>query len=106
MTLDNYATHKHPAVKAWVQAHPRLQLHFTPTSSPWLNLVERWFRELTGKALRTGVLHCVPDLIASIEEYMKVHNNEPKPLVWTATAESILTKVRRGRVALDQAVSQ
>jgi transposase len=106
MILDNYATHKHPAVKAWMQAHPRFQLHFTPTSSSWLNLVERWFRELTGKALRRGVFHSVPDLIASIEEYMKVHNNEPKPLVWTATAESILTKVRRGRVALDQAVSQ
>jgi len=106
MILDNYATHKHPAVKAWMKAHPRFQLHFTPTSSSWLNLVERWFRELTGKALRRGVFHSVPDLIASIEEYMKVHNNEPKPLVWTATAESILTKVRRGRVALDQAVSQ
>jgi transposase len=106
MILDNYATHKHPAVKAWMRAHPRFQLHFTPTSSSWLNLVERWFRELTGKGLRRGVFHSVPDLIASIEEYMKVHNNEPKPLVWTATAESILTKVRRGRVALDQAVSQ
>jgi transposase len=106
MILDNYATHKHPAVKAWMQAHPRIQLHFTPTSSSWLNLVERWFTELTGKALRRGVFHSVPDLIATIEEYMKIHNNEPKPLVWTATAESILTKVRRGRVALDQAVSQ
>jgi transposase len=106
MILDNYATHKHKDVKAWLAKHPRFQLHFTPTSSSWLNLVERWFRELTGKALRRGVFHSVPDLIASIEEYMKVHNNEPKPLVWTATAESILTKVRRGRVALDQTVSQ
>jgi transposase len=106
MILDNYATHKHKDVKAWLVTHPRFQLHFTPTSSSWLNLVERWFRELTGKALRRGVFHSVPDLIASIEEYMKVHNNEPKPLVWTATAESILTKVRRGRVALNQTVSQ
>jgi transposase len=106
MILDNYATHKHQDVKDWLVKHPRFQLHFTPTSSSWLNLVERWFRELTGKALRRGVFHSVPDLIASIEEYMKVHNNEPKPLVWTATAESILTKVRRGRVALNQAVSQ
>jgi transposase len=106
MILDNYATHKHQDVSDWLVKHPRFQLHFTPTSSSWLNLVERWFRELTGKALRRGVFHSVPDLISSIEEYMKVHNNEPKPLVWTATAESILTKVRRGRVALDQAVSQ
>jgi transposase len=106
MILDNYATHKHQDVKDWLVKHPRFQLHFTPTSSSWLNLVERWFRDLTGKALRRGVFHSVPDLIASIEEYMKVHNNEPKPLVWTATAESILTKVRRGRVALDQAVTQ
>jgi transposase len=106
MILDNYATHKHQDVLAWLAKHPRFQLHFTPTSSSWLNLVETWFRELTSKALRRGVFHSVPDLIASIEEYMKVHNNEPKPLVWTATAESILTKVRRGRVALNQAVSQ
>ncbi len=69
-------------------------------------MVERWFWELNGKAFRRGVFHSVPDLIASIEEFMKVHNNEPKPLVWTATAESILTKVRRGRAALNQAVSQ
>ena len=68
--------------------------------------VERWFRELTDKAIRRGVFHSVPDLITAIEKYMEVHNNEPKPLVWTATAESILTKVRRGRVALNQAVSQ
>ena len=106
MILDNYATHKHPAVKAWMAAHPRFHLHFTPTSSSWLNLVERWFRELTDKALRRGVLHSVPDLIASIEKYMDVHNESPKPFVWTATTESILTKVRRGRVALSQTVSQ
>ena len=106
MILDNYATHKHPAVKAWLAAHPRFHLHFTPTSSSWLNLVERWFRELTDKALRRGVFHSVPDLIASIEKYMDVHNESPRAFVWTATAESILTKVRRGRVALNQAVSQ
>jgi transposase len=106
MILDNYATHKHPSVKAWMAAHPRFHLHFTPTSSSWLNLVERWFRELTDKALRRGVFHSVPDLIASIEKYMDVHNESPRPFVWTATAESILTKVRRGRVALNQAVSQ
>ena len=106
MILDNYATHKHKDVLVWLAKHPRFHLHFTPTSSSWLNLVERWFRELTDKAIRRGVFHCVPDLITAIEKYMKVHNDEPKPLVWTATAESILTKVRRGRVALNQAVSQ
>jgi transposase len=106
MILDSYATHKHKDVVAWLAKHPRFQLHFTPTSSSWLNLVERWFRELTGRALRRGVFHSVPDLIAAIEKYMKVHNNEPKAFVWTATAESILTKVRRGRVALNQTVSQ
>ena len=106
MILDNYATHKHKDVVAWLAKHPRFQLHFTPTSSSWLNLVERWFRDLSGKALRRGVFHSVPDLIAAIEKYMQVHNIEPKAFVWTATAESILTKVRRGRVALNQAVSQ
>ena len=105
MILDNYGTHKHPAVKAWLAAHPRFHLHFTPTSSSWLNLVERWFRELTDKALRRGVFHSVPGLIASIEKYMDVHNENPKPFVWTATADDILTKVARGRVAL-QAVNQ
>jgi DDE superfamily endonuclease len=106
MILDSYATRKHPDVKVWLTKHPRFHVHFTSTSSSWLNLVERWFRELTDKAIRRGVFHSVPDLIATIEKYMEVHNNEPKPLVWTATAESILTKVRRGRVAPSQPVSQ
>jgi transposase len=106
MILDNYATHKHPDVKSWLVKHPQFHLHFTPTSSSWLNLVERWFRELTDTAIRRGVFHSVPDLIAAIEKYMQVHNDEPKLLVWTATAESILTKVRRGRVAHGQPVSQ
>ena len=106
MILDNYATHKHKDVLAWLVKHPRFHLHFTPTSSSWLNLVERWFRELTDKAIRRGVFHSVPDLITAIEQYMEIHNDEPKPLSWTATAESILTKVRRGGVALNQAVSQ
>lgn len=100
LILDNYATHKHPNVKAWLVKHPRFHLHFTPTSSSWLNLVERWFRELTDKALRRGAFHSVPDLIAAIEDYLIAHNNQPRPLVWTATAENILTKVARGRVAL------
>jgi transposase/transposase-like protein len=105
LICDNYATHKHPAVKAWLAKHPRFHMHFTPTSSSWLNLVERWFRELTDKALRRGVFHSVPDLIAKIEEYLDAHNEDPKPFIWTATAEDILAKVARGRVAL-QAVNQ
>ena len=105
LICDNYATHKHPDVKAWLAKHPRFHMHFTPTSSSWLNLVERWFRELTDKALRRGVFHSVPDLITKIEEYLAAHNHDPKPFIWTATAEDILTKVTRGRVAL-QAVNQ
>jgi transposase len=100
MILDNYATHKHPDITAWLDKHPRFSLHFTPTSSSWLNLVERWFRELTDKALRRGVFHSVPDLIAKIEDYLDATNTDPTPFVWTATAESILAKVARGRVAL------
>ncbi len=102
---DNYATHKHPEVRAWLDTHPRFHMHFTPTSSSWLNLVERWFRELTDKALRRGAFHSVPDLIAKIETYLAAHNNQPKPFIWTATADDILAKVARGRVAL-QAVNQ
>lgn len=105
LILDNYATHKHANAKTWLARNPRFHLHFTPTSSSWLNLVERWFRELTDKALRRGVFHSVPDLIEAVEAYLDSHNDEPKPLIWTATAESILEKVARGRVAL-QTVNQ
>jgi transposase len=102
LIVDNYATHKHEDVRTWLDKHPRFHLHFTPTSSSWLNLVERWFRELTDKALRRGVFHSVPDLVASIQEYIDAHNDDPKPYVWTATAESILAKVARGRIALEK----
>jgi transposase len=105
LILDNYATHKHANVKAWLAKHPRFHLHFTPTSSSWLNLVERWFRDLTDKAIRRGVFHSVPDLIAAIEGYLQANNNDPKPFIWTATADAILEKVRRGRVALTQTAS-
>jgi transposase len=105
LILDNYSTHKHKNVAAWLAKHPRFHLHFTPTSSSWLNLVERWFRDITEKAIRRGVFHSVPDLIAAIEDYLQANNDSPKPFVWTATAESILEKVRRGRVALDQIAS-
>ena len=102
LILDNYATHKHADIKKWLGKHPRFHLHFTPTSSSWLNLVERWFRELTDKALRRGVFRSVPELIEAIEDYVSAHNDEPRPLVWTASAESILEKVARGRVALNR----
>ena len=106
LILDNYGTHAHANVKAWLAKHPRFHLHFTPTSSSWLNLVERWFRDLTDKAIRRGVFKSVPDLIAAIEDYLRAHNDDPKPFEWTATAEEILEKVRRGRVALAQVKTQ
>ena len=84
LICDNYATHKHQDVGKWLDNHPRFHLHFTPTSSSWLNLVERWFRELTDKALRRGAFHSVPDLIASIQEYIDSHNDAPRPYVWTS----------------------
>jgi transposase len=105
LIVDNYATHKHANVKTWLDKHPRFHLHFTPTSSSWLNLVERWFREITDKAIRRGVFHSVPDLIAAIEAYLAANNASPKPFVWTATADAILEKVRRGRVALNTITS-
>jgi len=97
---DNYATHKHANVKAWLEKHPRFHLHFIPTSSSWLNLVERWFRELTDKALRRGVFRSVPDLIDKIEEYLAAHNVKGIKFTWTATTDQILANVARGRVAL------
>jgi transposase len=101
MILDNYGTHNHPNVKAWLAKHPRFHLHFTPTSSSWLNMVERFFAAITDKAIRRGVFRSVDDLIAAIEEYLRVHNNDPVPFVWTATAEDILAKVTRARATLN-----
>ena len=101
--VDNYGTHNHANVKAWLAKHPRFHLHFVPTSSSWLNMVERWFRDLTTKRLKRGSFASVPELIAAIEDYIANHNNEPKPFVWTKTAEEIIEKVKRGRAALEQA---
>jgi transposase len=97
LILDNYATHKHQSVADWLAKHPRFHLHFTPTSSSWLNIVERFFGKLTDKAIRRGVFHSVPELIAAIEAYLQATNRDPNPFVWTATTEQILAKVRRGR---------
>lgn len=95
LIVDNYATHKHPRVKRWLEKHPRFQLHFTPTSSSWTNLVERWFRELTDKAIRRGTFVSVPDLIASIEKYLRHYNADAKPFIWTASIESVLAKLKK-----------
>ena len=100
------STHKHVEVARWLNRHKRFHLHFTPTSSSWLNQVERWFRDLTDKNLRRGIFASAPDLIASIETYLNAHYADPKPYVWTATAESILAKVQRARTKLQQVVSQ
>ncbi|MDR8020513.1 IS630 family transposase [Nesterenkonia aerolata] len=106
LILDNYATHKHAKVKEWMTKHPRFHFHFTPTSASWLNQVERWFRDLTEKNLRRGIFRSVPELIDSIEDYMKANNQNPKPYVWTATAESILEKVTRARASLNEQANQ
>jgi transposase len=105
LILDNYSTHKHANVRAWLEKHPRFHLHFIPTSSSWLNLVERWFREITDKAIRRGSFTSVNELIEAINEFIEIHNGDPKPFIWTATADEIIEKVQRGRVTL-KAVSQ
>jgi transposase len=95
LIVDNYNTHKHPKVKAWLKRHPRFHIHFIPTSSSWLNLVERWFREITDKRIRRGAFHSVRQLIDTIMDYIEHHNDNPKTFVWTAKAEEILAKVAR-----------
>jgi transposase len=102
LILDNYSTHKHANVQAWLKRHKRFHLHFIPTSSSWLNQVERWFRDLTDKNLRRGIFASVPDLIASIQAYIDANNADPEPYTSTATAESILAKIERARTALKQ----
>jgi transposase len=101
LILDNYATHNHPAVKEWLAKHPRFSFHFVPTSSSWLNMVERWLSQITQKRIRRGVFFSVPDLITAITEYIKFTNVNPQPFVWTANVETILAKVKRANEALD-----
>jgi transposase len=93
LVLDNYATHKTPKVAAWFQKHPRHHLHFTPTSSSWLNQVERWFAKITQQRIRRGVFKSVDELIAAIDHYIAGNNRSPKPFAWTASAELILDRV-------------
>src|SRR5665213_1763087 len=95
LICDNYATHKHPKVKEWIAKHPRFHVHFTPTSASWLNMVERFFRDITTQRLRNGVFRSVPELTAAIKDYIALHNQNPKPFVWTAKAHDILAKVIR-----------
>ena len=100
LILDNYATHKHPNVGAWLAKHPRFHLHFTPTSSSWLNMIESFFAKLTNRAIRRGAFGSVPDLIAAIDAYLTANNTNPTPFTWTKTADQIVEKVQRGRVTL------
>jgi len=101
LVLDNYGTHKTPEVQAWLKHHRRFVPHFIPTSSSWLNLVERWFGELTEKAVRRGAFVSVPDLVQAIEAFLAAWNADPQPFVWTAKLEDILKKIERARAKLE-----
>jgi transposase len=102
LVMDNYGTHSHEKVRGWLKRHPRFVLHFVPTSSSWLNLVERWFGELTSKRIRRGSFFSVDDLKNAIEEFLQAWNETPKPFVWTATVESIVEKLARCRQTLEK----
>ncbi len=95
LIADNYATHKHPVVQNWLDKHPRFHMHFTPTSASWLNMVERFFRDITTDRLRRRVFTSVPELIEAIDKYIAHHNINPKPFIWTKSARDILQKVIR-----------
>lgn len=101
LILDNYGTHKHPNVKAWFAAHPRYHLHFVPTSSSWLNLVERWFADITRKSIRRGSFRSVRELIRAIVHYLRENNKNPKAFIWTASAATIMRKIRHCKEVLD-----
>ena len=102
LVMDNYGTHKEPHVQAWLKKHPRFVCHFVPTSSSWLNLVERWFRELTEKTIRRGSFGSVPDLKQAIEEFLRAWNKNPKPFIGTASVGKIIEKIERARVKMEQ----
>jgi len=101
LIVDNYGTHKHPRVKSWLKRHARFHLHFIPTSSSWLNLVERWFREITDKRIRRGTFESVPALISAIEGYLANHNQNPRVFIWSAPVDKILAKISKCKEALD-----
>ena len=102
LVMDNYGTHGTPEVKAWLKRHPRFRVHYIPTSSSWLNLIERWFAELTNKRIRRDSFLSIEDLIAAINEFLATWNEKPRPFVWTATVESIVAKLARCRQTLEQ----
>ena len=101
VVLDNYATHKHPKVKTWLERHPRFVFHFTPTSCSWLNAVEGFFAKLTKRRLQRGVFRSIAELQAAINRFVDEANDNPKPFVWTADPDKIIAAVRRGHQALD-----
>jgi len=101
LIVDNYGTHKHARVKAWLRRHPRFHLHFTPTSSSWLNMVERWFREITDKRIRRGSFKSVPDLIAAIMQYLDNHNQNPRVFIWSASVDTIMNKITKCKEVLE-----
>lgn len=105
LIVDNYATHKHEKVKRWLKRHPRFHVHFIPTSSSWMNIVEGFFRNLDQKRLKRGVFCNVPQLIKAIMDYIDDHNSDPRPIVWTAAADKILEKVGRARAKLDKSAT-
>ncbi len=98
--LDNYGTHNHPRVRVWLSSHPRFHLHFVPTSASWLNLVERWFGEITQRRIRRGSFNSIQELIQAINEYIQLNNEHPKPFVWTKKADDILDKVSRCKAVI------
>ena len=100
LIVDNYATHKSPPVQRWLKRHPRFHMHFIPTSSSWLNMIERWFRNITDKAIRRGVFNSVPSLIEAIQQYLDAHNANPKIFTWTKDADTILAKIAKCKEAL------
>jgi transposase len=101
LIVDNYATHKHPKVRAWLERHKRFHFHFTPTSASWLNAVEGFFAKLTRQRLKRGVFKGIVDLQAAINRYLAETNQNPKPFTWTADPDAIIEKVRRGKQALE-----
>jgi transposase len=106
LIVDNYCTHKNEVVKQWLTKHPRFLMHFTPTGSSWMNLVERFFRDLTEDVVREGSFGSVRELVGSIEQYLAARNADPKPYRWKAKGEAILAKIQRAREVLKQSTSR
>ena len=100
LIADNYATHKHPEVQHWLDKHPRYVMHFTPTSASWLNMVERFFRDIAQNRIKRDSFASVSELVQAIAQYIEHHNKNPKPFIWTARASDILAKVTRAKAAL------